>query len=114
MAKNTLVKPAKVIDANDCGNVGYKIVETEHNRYIVYENIRQNAGEFDAMYHCSICDPNKEKFHPKLLKIQTGGEDYLLVCRSCVCNMEEVLKAAQYYDCELQERVNALWWKNRV
>jgi hypothetical protein len=106
--ENTLVKPAKVIDSNNCGNVGYKIVETEHNRYMVYENIRHEEGDFNSLYYCSICDPNKEKFRPKLIKLQIGGEGaYLLVCRSCICNMEEVLKAAQYFDCEFQERVEA-------
>lgn len=102
--ENTIVEKAKVIDSNNCDNVGYKIVETKHNRYMVYENIRKEAGEFDAKYHCSICDPDNKKFHPKLLKIITEDSKFILVCRSCICNMEEVLKAAQAYDCKHQIR----------
>ena len=91
-----MVKKAHVVAETIEESRGIKTVITDHKTYTIYENIRKEAGDFSAYYFCSICDLDHNKFHPKLLRLP--GSD-LLACRSCVCNMEEALKAAQLYDC---------------
>lgn len=72
-----------------------KLVKVEGHTYKVYQNDRTGPGDFESRWFCDICDPLGKKYNSKLIELP---ESKLRVCRSCICNMEQVLMAAEDYD----------------
>jgi hypothetical protein len=76
--------------------INVKLVKTNELKFAILENVRTEPGDFESKYHCNLCDPNKERYTPTLIKLPGS---HLRVCRDCICNMEEAMKAATLQTC---------------
>lgn len=78
------------------GRSSIQLIYNNDFLYTVLGNVRTEEGDFEAYYHCSFCDMKAKKYTPKLLVIPDTGKR---ICRDCLCNFEEVIKAATLDDC---------------
>ena len=76
--------------------INVKMIKVNELKHFVLENVRTEPGDFDSKYHCDLCDPNKQIYTPTLIKLP-GSK--LRVCRDCICNMEEAMKASTLQTC---------------
>lgn len=101
---NVRPKPILIEDLYMVKNGGTRqILKVGNIEYKVYGTIRKEPNNFDAIYHCKLCDIERKKYVPKVIRIPGTS---ILVCSSCIQTMAEVLSESTYADCKRGRKEN--------
>lgn len=67
--------------------------------YAIFGNTRDKPNNFNAVYFCSICDKENQKYNSKLIQFEKQ-----LICRRCIQDLADVINEATVSDCKKGRR----------
>lgn len=65
--------------------------------HTVLSNLRTKPNDFEAYYHCTRCDPRKEKFIPKLIELPISK---IKLCTTCLTDMITSISISTLMECK--------------